>query len=313
MKKTFLASAAAIGLMGGAAFAQSIVLVPEGEGSADARFILVPVPQADAATGATGQDRAEAMALEFYNRGYQRGMADAQSRVAAEIDPAAIQQIGRELFERGYMLGVMQAHAQMTATEMPEFDQKQVAAADMADEAQSADAAGDSDEAATADTGDAADAAGQATQQETVLADEESPEAEPVAAESEQVVLGSRDTEEYGVFIADDTGRPVYMFTTDEQGMGEEDVAQSSCYDACAEAWPPVTSPVKPLAEDMANETLISAFEREDGSNQVTYNGWPLYYFVKDQGSEMPTGQDVQGFGGEWYLLQPNGELVGHE
>jgi predicted lipoprotein with Yx(FWY)xxD motif len=41
---------------------------------------------------------------------------------------------------------------------------------------------------------------------------------------------------------------------------------------------------------------------------QVTYGGWPLYYFVQDQGPGEATGQDKHGFGGEWYLVTPAGE-----
>jgi hypothetical protein len=38
---------------------------------------------------------------------------------------------------------------------------------------------------------------------------------------------------------------------------------------------------------------------------------WPLYHFAKDFGREA-TGQDVEDFGGEWYLVTPQGEKVGH-
>jgi predicted lipoprotein with Yx(FWY)xxD motif len=50
--------------------------------------------------------------------------------------------------------------------------------------------------------------------------------------------------------------------------------------------------------------------ERKDGANQVTYNGWPLYRYVKDVGPQTATGQDVSEFGGEWYLVTPTGEEV---
>jgi predicted lipoprotein with Yx(FWY)xxD motif len=43
---------------------------------------------------------------------------------------------------------------------------------------------------------------------------------------------------------------------------------------------------------------------------QVVYNQHPLYYFVKDQGPGQTAGQDVHGFGGEWYLLTPEGEKL---
>ena len=46
---------------------------------------------------------------------------------------------------------------------------------------------------------------------------------------------------------------------------------------------------------------------RTDGTTQVTYNGWPLYYWIKDQKPGDATGQDV---GGVWYVLSPTGEEV---
>ena len=58
------------------------------------------------------------------------------------------------------------------------------------------------------------------------------------------------------------------------------------------------------------NASLIGAIERRDGTLQVTYNGWPLYYFVKDQKPGDTTGQDIEGFGEEWYLLTPAGDTV---
>lgn len=54
----------------------------------------------------------------------------------------------------------------------------------------------------------------------------------------------------------------------------------------------------------------LSTTKRKDGSTQVTYNGWPLYYFAKDQTPGEITGQDVEGFGAEWYLVSPDGEKV---
>ncbi len=54
------------------------------------------------------------------------------------------------------------------------------------------------------------------------------------------------------------------------------------------------------------------ASKRKDGRRQVTYNGWPLYTFVKDTAPGNTAGQDVEGFGGEWYLVTPEGEHVEH-
>ncbi len=53
---------------------------------------------------------------------------------------------------------------------------------------------------------------------------------------------------------------------------------------------------------------MIGNIQREDGTTQVTYNGWPLYYYAKDQASGDTTGHDIKDFGAEWYLLTPEGE-----
>lgn len=36
-------------------------------------------------------------------------------------------------------------------------------------------------------------------------------------------------------------------------------------------------------------------------------SGWPPYCYVRDQGPGSVTGQDVHGFGGEWYLVPSDG------
>jgi predicted lipoprotein with Yx(FWY)xxD motif len=41
---------------------------------------------------------------------------------------------------------------------------------------------------------------------------------------------------------------------------------------------------------------------------QVTYNGWPLYYFAPDEQPGDTKGHEVDGFGAEWYVVTPEGE-----
>lgn len=110
---------------------------------------------------------------------------------------------------------------------------------------------------------------------------------------------------EYGTYLVNQRGMSLYLFEPDEQGP-------STCYDACAQAWPPLTTEGQPKAMGKADPSLLGAFKRKDGSRQVTYNGWPLYTFVKDKAPGDTTGQDVEGFGGEWYLVTPEGEHVEH-
>lgn len=113
----------------------------------------------------------------------------------------------------------------------------------------------------------------------------------------------------YGKYLTDSRGHALYLFSTDTPG-------RSSCTDACAKAWPPLTitgTSAEPAGGPGVNSDMIGTMQRSDGSLQVTYNGWPLYGFVQDKGPGQIHGQDKHGFGGEWYLMSPSGERVGGE
>ena len=132
----------------------------------------------------------------------------------------------------------------------------------------------------------------------------------PAVAQTEAAKVMVEDSDEYGPYLTDADGRALYLFTADQQGSGDK-AAQSSCYHACAAAWPPLVTSGEPQAGDeQADKTLIGTIERRSGDMQVTYGGWPLYYFVQDQGPGEATGQDKHGFGGEWYLVTPAGGKV---
>lgn len=100
----------------------------------------------------------------------------------------------------------------------------------------------------------------------------------------------------FGNILVDGEGLTLYLFTQDSDG-------ESSCYDQCAENWPPLTVEGDPTAgEDVTAE--LGTTERDDGSMQVTAAGNPLYYFVND--SE-PGDANGQGVGDVWYVLTPDG------
>lgn len=84
--------------------------------------------------------------------------------------------------------------------------------------------------------------------------------------------------------------------TADKQAQGGTK-AESNCFDACAKAWPRLLTEEKPSAAgEPVRKSLVGTIKRNGGSTQVTYNGWPLYHFVKDKGKHKATGQDVHGF-----------------
>ncbi len=125
----------------------------------------------------------------------------------------------------------------------------------------------------------------------------ESPIAVPVTGGT-VVNLGQNDT--LGSFLVDDKDMTLYLFTKDTPNT-------SNCYDKCATAWPPLLTTGSPVAGDGVNASKFGTTTRTDGSIQVTYNGWPLYYYAKDKVPGDVVGQDV---GGAWYVISPAGDKI---
>ncbi len=109
----------------------------------------------------------------------------------------------------------------------------------------------------------------------------------------------------YGEVLADGSGRSLYIFMKDQNGAGT-----SECNDKCAEQWPPLTTASEAEPTEGAQATLVDTMTRRDGTRQVTYAGWPLYYSEKDQAAGDTHGEAVKDFGAEWHLISPEGEKV---
>jgi Secreted repeat of unknown function len=45
-------------------------------------------------------------------------------------------------------------------------------------------------------------------------------------------------------------------------------------------------------------------------SEQATYNGHPLYYFVGDSAAGQTNGQGSDNFGAKWWLVAPSGAMI---
>ena len=111
------------------------------------------------------------------------------------------------------------------------------------------------------------------------------------------------DRPDLGQILTDADGNTVYLFEKDEDG-------QSSCSGECATDWPPVTTSGDVKAGSGADQSLIGTFTRDDGTEQVTYDGHPLYYYVGDSGPGMTNGQGLDQFGAERYVLAPSGNKI---
>jgi len=106
-----------------------------------------------------------------------------------------------------------------------------------------------------------------------------------------------------GQILTDAQGRTLYLFARDT-GAG------SMCDSSCAAVWPPLTTGGAALAGSGAASGLVGTITRADGSRQVTYNGHPLYYYVGDRNPGDTTGQNLDQFGGAWYVLSAAGAQI---
>lgn len=103
-----------------------------------------------------------------------------------------------------------------------------------------------------------------------------------------------------GQILTDAEGRTLYMFTQDSEN-------ESACYDECAQNWPPLVVSDEPMGGSQVQGGLLGTTERENGDQQVTYAGMPLYYFAADESAGDITGQAVEDV---WWVVSPSGEPI---
>jgi predicted lipoprotein with Yx(FWY)xxD motif len=106
-------------------------------------------------------------------------------------------------------------------------------------------------------------------------------------------------TTDLGDIVVDGDGRTLYALKTDE---GQ---AAPTCNDTCAANWPPVVG--EATAGDGIDDSKISTITRADGSTQVVYGEYPLYWFSGDSAAGDINGQGV---GGKWFVVDADGETI---
>jgi len=131
-----------------------------------------------------------------------------------------------------------------------------------------------------------------------VEAPQSSTAADPTSAARTTIVTTTSGA--LGTFLTDGSGATLYLFTVDEPGV-------SNCDEACLQAWPPLLSDGDPAVGGAADPALIGTIVRDDGSAQVTYGGWPLYYFAADAA---PGDVNGQGVNDVWFVVSPAGEQI---
>jgi len=153
-----------------------------------------------------------------------------------------------------------------------------------------------------------------------------------LAQDSGQETLAAVETRDPGNYVTDSQLRALYTLVESPAGGETETFAAAGetggtqtggaaaggaasdgtaelqpvpCTGECLEAWPPliVEAGTEPTGSTALNPELIGTTELEDGTVQVTYNGYPLYYFSGDEAEGDLNGLGVEAFGGTWYAV----------
>jgi predicted lipoprotein with Yx(FWY)xxD motif len=106
-----------------------------------------------------------------------------------------------------------------------------------------------------------------------------------------------------GNVLVDARGRTLYLFEADQGPM-------SACSGACASIWPPLTSTGEPTAGPGVAASKLGTTERSGGATEVTYNGHPLYTYAGDSAPGQTSGQGLDDYGAEWYVLSAAGSKI---
>jgi predicted lipoprotein with Yx(FWY)xxD motif len=115
-----------------------------------------------------------------------------------------------------------------------------------------------------------------------------------------------------GSYLTDKSGNTLYFFAQDANGL-------NNCTGGCTTAWPIFTEMT--LTQDKLGDGLVATdFGSVSTPNgmQVTYKGWPLYYYAPGGVREKPNQITGEGINGMWFVAKPdytimlaNAQLVG--
>ncbi|MFJ9611421.1 hypothetical protein ACIRS1_34290 [Kitasatospora sp. NPDC101176] len=105
-----------------------------------------------------------------------------------------------------------------------------------------------------------------------------------------------------GTIVTDGAGFTLYRFDHDQSSP-----SKATCNGDCASLWPPEQDNGNVMLKGI-DAKLVGSVTRDDGTKQVTLNGWPAYRYSPDS---KPGDTKGQGVGGAWFALTPSGGKAG--
>lgn len=124
----------------------------------------------------------------------------------------------------------------------------------------------------------------------------------PAHAQTGEAPISSAINTEEGEYLVDGSGMALYTFKADTPGRGAS-TATSACMDDCLGEWPPLVTDAAPVGDAQVDASMLGTLIRPDDMVQITYNGWPLYYYFEDVQPGVIRGDDIDGFGEDCILL----------
>jgi predicted lipoprotein with Yx(FWY)xxD motif len=124
--------------------------------------------------------------------------------------------------------------------------------------------------------------------------------AKATAAATGGVRLASTDA---GMVLVDPRGRTLYAFAADTKG-------HSACTGSCLSYWPPEPGDAMPQSAPDGVTATFGEITRDDGSSQLTVDGFPVYTYSGDSGPGEASGQGLNLSGGLWWVLSASGSSV---
>jgi predicted lipoprotein with Yx(FWY)xxD motif len=114
------------------------------------------------------------------------------------------------------------------------------------------------------------------------------------------------DRSPYGMVLVSASGRTLYRYTKDSKHVN-----RCTSDSKCNPFWPPllVKATAKPTAGLGVNAKLLGTIKAAHDMRQVTYAGYPLYFFAGDTAAGQTKGQ---GFQKQWYVVNTKGAFVKH-
>jgi predicted lipoprotein with Yx(FWY)xxD motif len=122
----------------------------------------------------------------------------------------------------------------------------------------------------------------------------------PVAAPAGSTVAAKVADSSFGKILVSTEGKTLYGFTNDT-------AAKSTCYGACATAWPPVIVDDDWSVGPGLDISVFSTIAREDGTQQLMAGKFPLYEYAGDAAPGDTTGQ---GSGDVWFVVGTDAKLM---